>query len=216
MQLSRYDGGQINPFLITDTTPFHYHMMRRPVYFLMSCMLAMLLLLQAPAHAANADVTSARIESSEEGYRIITGFSFELSHALEEAITRGIPMYFTTQVELTRPRWYWFDEKAINSSQTIKISYDVWTRQYTSATSGSLQQSFPTLEEAMATVFRPRRWIVAEKGELTNGATYNVAVRLQLDIRQVPKQPFLINALNNSDWRLSSDWKRFTFKADEK
>lgn len=65
-------------------------------------------------------------------------------------------------------------------------------------------------------MFRPRRWIVAEKGELTNGATYNVAVRLQLDIRQVPKQPFLINALNNSDWRLSSDWKRFTFKADEK
>ncbi|HTD04030.1 MAG TPA: DUF4390 domain-containing protein [Undibacterium sp.] len=191
-------------------------MIRRPVYLLMSCMLTLLLLLQAPAHAATAEVTSARIESSDEGYRIVASFSFELSHALEEAITRGIPMYFTTEVELTRPRWYWFDEKAINSSQTVKIGYNVWTRQYTSLTSGNLQQSFPTLEEAIGTVLRPSRWVVAEKAALTNGATYNAAVRLKLDINQVPKQPFLINALNNSDWRLSSDWKRFTFKADEK
>ncbi|MFZ6645750.1 DUF4390 domain-containing protein [Undibacterium sp. TJN25] len=191
-------------------------MIRRPVYLLMSCMMALLLLLQAPAHAANAEVTTARIESSEEGYRMVAAFSFELSHALEEAITRGIPMYFTTEVEVTRPRWYWFDEKAINSSQTVKIGYNVWTRQYTSATNGSLLQNFVTLEEAMSTVLRPRRWVVAEKSELSSGAIYNAAVRLKLDINQVPKQPFLINALNNSDWRLSSDWKRFTFKADEK
>ncbi|GGC93836.1 DUF4390 domain-containing protein [Undibacterium terreum] len=191
-------------------------MIRRPVYLLMHCLLALLLLLQAPAQAANAEVTTARIESSEEGYRIFAGFSFELSHALEDAITRGIPMYFMTEVELTRPRWYWFDEKAINSTQTVKISYNVWTRQYTSSSSGSLPQNFTTLEEAMNTVLRPRRWVVAEKSDLTSGATYNVAVRLKLDLGQVPKQPLLINALNNSDWRLSSEWKRFTFKADEK
>lgn len=191
-------------------------MIRRPVYLLMSLLLALLFLLQAPAQAAEAEVITARIESSEDGYRIATAFAFELSHALEDAITRGIPMYFTTEVELTRPRWYWFDEKAIKSSQTVKIGYNVWTRQYTSTTSGSLLQNFATLEEAMGTVLRPRRWLVAEKGSLTNGATYNVAVRLKLDINQVAKQPFQINALNNSDWRLSSDWKRFTFKVDEK
>ncbi|MCU6434179.1 DUF4390 domain-containing protein [Undibacterium sp. Jales W-56] len=167
------------------------------------------------ASAAEAEVTSARLESTEEGYRIVTSFAFELGHGLEDAITRGIPMVFTTEVELSRPRWYWFDEKTIRSSQTVKIAYNLWTRQYTAAINGSLQQNFNSLDDALALVLRPRRWLVAEHGVLTNGAVYNVAVRLRLDLNQLPK-PFLINALNNSDWRLSSDWKRFTFKAEEK
>ena len=50
---------------------------------------------------------------------------------------------------------------------------------------------------------------------LSYGATYHVAIRSRLDTDQLPK-PLQFNALNNSDWRLSSDWKRMTFKADEK
>ncbi|MFZ6748769.1 DUF4390 domain-containing protein [Undibacterium sp. Ren11W] len=173
------------------------------------------LLLMPHAQANEVDVTTAKIESSEEGYRIVAAFSFELSHGLEDAITRGVPMYFTTEVELTRPRWYWLDEKTIRSQQTVRIAYNLWTRQYTAAINGSLQQNFSRLEDAMALVLRPRRWLVADKSVLSSGANYNVAVRLKLDINQLPK-PFLITSLNNSDWRLSSDWKRFTFKADDK
>lgn len=167
------------------------------------------------AHAAEVEVTQARIEPSDDGYRLVAGFAFELSHGLEGAINSGIPMYFSTEVELTRPRWYWLDEKAVRTAQTVRIAYNLWTRQYTAAINGSLQQPFNSLEDALAVVLRPRRWIVAEKGALKNGATYNVAVRLRLDLNQLPK-PILLNALNNSDWRLSSDWKRFTFKVDEK
>ncbi|MCX7218888.1 DUF4390 domain-containing protein [Undibacterium sp.] len=167
------------------------------------------------ALANEVEVTTAKIESSEEGYRIVAAFSFELSHGLEDAITRGVPMYFTTEVEMTRPRWYWLDEKTIRSQQTVRIAYNLWTRQYTAAINGSLQQNFARLEDAMALVLRPRRWLVADKNVLSSGANYNVAVRLKLDINQLPK-PFLITSLNNSDWRLSSDWKRFTFKADDK
>lgn len=166
-------------------------------------------------HATDVDVTTAKLESAEEGYRIVVAFSFELSHGLEDAITRGVPMYFTTEVELTRPRWYWFDEKTIRSAQTVRIAYNLWTRQYTAAINDGLQQNFSKLEDAMALVLRPRRWLVADKGALSAGSIYNVAVRLKLDINQLPK-PFLITSLNNSDWRLSSDWKRFTFKADDK
>lgn len=179
---------------------------------------ALLTLIAMPhglALANEVEVTTAKIESSEEGYRIVAAFAFELSHGLEDAITRGVPMYFTTEVELTRPRWYWLDEKTIRSQQTVRIAYNLWTRQYTAAINGSLQQNFSRLEDAMALVLRPRRWLVADKSVLSSGANYNVAVRLKLDINQLPK-PFLITSLNNSDWRLSSDWKRFTFKADDK
>lgn len=197
-------------------------MLRRLITFFSQTLLlasfALLSLLAMPsgfALANEVEVTTAKIESSEEGYRIVAAFSFELSHGLEDAITRGVPMYFTTEVEMTRPRWYWLDEKTIHSAQTVRIAYNLWTRQYTAAINGSLQQNFSRLEDAMALVLRPRRWLVADKSALSSAANYNVAVRLKLDINQLPK-PFLITSLNNSDWRLSSDWKRFTFKADDK
>ena len=40
---------------------------------------------------------------------------------------------------------------------------------------------------------------------------YLAALRLRLDTSQLPK-PLQIDALASSDWRLSSDWYRWTFK----
>jgi hypothetical protein len=36
---------------------------------------------------------------------------------------------------------------------------------------------------------------------------------MRLDVALLSK-PFQVHALNNSDWRLSSDWKTFTYKAE--
>jgi hypothetical protein len=159
------------------------------------------------------EITRVSLENTDEGLRLSANFSVELNRGLEDAITRGIPLYFTTEIEFTRPRWYWFDERAITARQTIRISYDVLTRQYHAAMSGRLHQSFTTLEDALSLLRRPSRWIVADKGALKPGATYNVAIRMGLDVARLPK-PFQVNALNNSDWQLSSDWKQFIFRAD--
>jgi hypothetical protein len=163
--------------------------------------------------ADGVDIVQAHLEPSEEGSKLSATFAFDLNRGLEDVITRGVPLYFTTEVELTRPRWYWFDERALNASQTVRISYNVLTRQYHAAITGRLQQSFNTLDDALSLVRRPSRWVVAERGMLKVGETYNVAVRMRLDLAQLPK-PFQIHALNNSDWRLSSDWKYFQFKAE--
>ena len=176
---------------------------------------APMLLSSAPAHAAGVEVMNAKLESTDEGYRVFVSFSFELGSDLKSAINDGIPVSFTAEVEINRPRWYWLDEKTIYSSQTVKIQYDLWRRQYTAVVNGGLKQNFNSLEEAMALVWRPRRWLVADKKALNPGATYNVAVRLKLDSNQLSK-PMLITSFSNSDWRLASDWKRFTFKADDK
>ncbi len=180
----------------------------------LSC-LAPMMFSCAQAYAAGVEVTTAKIETSDEGYRVLLAFSFELGNDLKKAINEGIPVSFTAEVEMNRPRWYWFDEKTIRSSQTVKIQYDLWRRQYTAAVNGGLKQNFPTLEEAMSLVWRPRRWLVADKNALNPNATYNVAVRLKLDSNQLSR-PMLITSFSNSDWRLASEWKRFTFKADDK
>lgn len=177
-------------------------------------LLLVLAAISLPVHAAEAiEVTQARLESSDDGYRLAASFSFDLNHTLEDALNRGIPLYFKIDVDITRPRWYWFDEKAIHASQTIRISYNVLTRQYHAGEAGQLQQTFANLDDVMVLLRRPNRWVVAQKDELKAGETYRVATRMSLDLAQLPK-PFQVNALNNSDWRVSSDWKQFTFKAD--
>jgi len=177
-------------------------------------MLALMLCLgNASALAAEITVDQAAIEASNPGYRLSLAFSFELNRGLEDALTRGVPLYFTTEVQMTRHRWYWFDETSVSASRTVRISYNVLTRQYHTAISGQLQQSFSTLEDAMALVRRPPRWLIVDANTLKPGDPYTVGVRMRLDVAQLPK-PFQINALNNSDWRLSSDWIEFTYKPE--
>ncbi len=168
----------------------------------------------AQAVAADGiDITHAQVESSEEGFRLAANFSFDLSHGLEDAISHGIPLYFTTEIELTRPRWYWLDEKAVKARKTSRISYNVLTRQYHVSILGSVQQSFATLDDAMFLIRRPSRWLIAPRGTLKPGEVYNVSVRMVLDRDYLPK-PIQVNAFNNSEWRLTSNKKTFTYKAE--
>lgn len=184
------------------------------VMLLRGWLMAIWLLLAPTAYAAEGvDITQAHLESTDDGVKLSATFAFELNRGLEDAITHGVPLYFTTEVELTRPRWYWFDEKAITESQTIRLSYNVLTRQYHAAILGRLQQSFSSLDDALSLIRRPSRWLVAERSALKTGAVYSVSVRMRLDVAQLAK-PFQVNAINNADWRLSSDWKTFLYKAE--
>ena len=170
---------------------------------------------QPAARAANIDINHAQIESAEDGYRLAANFSFELTRDLESTLTSGIPLYFVTEVEITRPRWYWLDEKTINANQTVRISYNVLTRQYRASVNGNFSQNYKDLDEALALVKHPSRWLIADKNAISRGTNYNIAVRVRLDTSQLPK-PLQFNAINDNEWRLSSEWKHMTFKADEK
>jgi hypothetical protein len=171
---------------------------------------------QSRAHAAEEiEIVQAHLEPSEEGYKLSATFDFTLPRGLEDAIARGFPLYFTTDVIITRPRWYWFDQTTVTTSQTIRISYNLLTRQYRAAITDRLHQTFGTLDDALSLVKRPSRWVVADHDTLKPGETYTVGVRMHLDVAQLSK-PFQVHALNSSDWSLASDWKYFSFRADPK
>jgi hypothetical protein len=175
-----------------------------------------LLLAFACVHAQAADgidITRASIESTDNGYRLSANYAFDLNHGLADAIEHGVELYFTTEIELTRPRWWWRDEKAVSSRQTVRIWYNVLLRQYNVSVMGSMQQSFATLEEAMFLIRRPSRWVIAPRGALKPGETYQVNLRMFMD-REYLNKPLQVNAFNNSDWRLASNRKTFTYKAE--
>jgi hypothetical protein len=178
-------------------------------------MLAMALVFAVPRPALayeGVEIRRALVEASDEGYRLSASYAFELSREMEDTLQYGRTLYFATEIAFTRPRWYWFDEKAIVARQTISLSYNVLTRQYGVAVNGSVSQSFSSMEDALFLIRRPNRWLVAPRGALKVGEWYNVSLSMGLDTNYVPK-PLKVNALNNSEWRLTSD-KTFRYKAE--
>ncbi len=169
--------------------------------------LIFLLLLPVLAWAAEIEIANPQIVAGDDGYVVSADFKFELTPRLEEAVTKGVVLYFVVEFEMTRGRWYWFDEKLVSRSQTHSLSYHALTRQYRLST-GGLHQSFSSLSDALAVLSRLRRWTVIEKGDklIQPGESYSSALRMRLDFNQLPK-PFQISALGNKDWNLSSDWK---------
>ncbi len=173
-----------------------------------------LLLACAPVLAQAAEgieFNSASLEATDEGYKLSSNFSVELTRSLEDALMRGVPLYFVLQVEVSRPRWYWFDEVAIKAARKIRLSYNVLTQQYRASVDGSLHRNFSRLDEMLALLRRPGRWVVAEAGALQKDGSYTVAVQLSLDVSALPK-PIQVSALGNGDWRMSSGWSRFTYE----
>lgn len=162
----------------------------------------------APARADGIEVRKAALVSAEDGYFLEAEFEIALTHTLEDALNKGVPLYFTLEFELIRPRWYWLNEKIVNKRQQYRLGYNAFTRQYRVGI-GTLYQNFATLSEALAFLSRVRLRDIAEPGALARGASYTAALRLRLDSSQLPR-PFQISAVGSREWSVSSDWHRWT------
>lgn len=173
-------------------------------------LVALLLAMCAPfaTFAEGIAVTNATVEQNEDGWQLNADFDVQFSQRLEEAVTRGVPLYFVVEFELSRPRWYWFDEKPVQVAQTYKITYTPLLRQYRLSV-GNLYQNFTRFEEVKRVLARVRNWHVADKNAFSREGVYQANLRMRLDTGQLPK-PFQLNAIASSDWAPSSEWYRWT------
>lgn len=159
----------------------------------------------ALAWGAEIEIANPQLSAGDDGWELSADFGFDFNARLEEAVARGVILPFVVEFELTRPRWYWFDEKVATRTQTHRLSYHALTRQYR-ITTGGLHQSYGTLSEALRFLSRVRSWTVIDKGAAQPGEPYVAALRMRLDLNQLPR-PFQVAALGNRDWSLASDWK---------
>ena len=177
--------------------------------------LGALLGLSAPAGASDRiEVRSVELRPAADGdgLALDATFDFDLPWALEDAVSRGVPLYFVVEFELYRSRWYWFDERRATASLTYRLSYSPLTREYRLAR-GTLALPFATLGEALATLRRVSSWTVVERGALAPGSSYWAQVRMRLDTTQLPR-PFQIGALTGRDWTLGSEWRNVPVRPD--
>jgi hypothetical protein len=177
---------------------------------LVRLLLLALIALHAPGAAAEGiELRRGSVDVGDEGYVINADFNIELRPRQEDAVGKGLSLYFLVEFEATRSRWYWLDEKVVSQQQRLRLTYQPLTRQYR-LSSGALHQNFSTLEEAVRTLSRVRSWLIPTSAQFRTGDSFTGALRMRLDLTQLPK-PFQVDALTSRDWNLSSDWRRWTF-----
>src|SRR5690554_402486 len=128
---------------------------------------------------------------------------------LRNAAQKGVPLYFSADVEIVSKRWWWFDKVVVNDRLTWRIVYNALTRQWRIGT-GELSLPESSLDDALSLVRNIRGWAVADVNELDRDQLYEGRIRVRLDTSLLAR-PFQVDAFNSSAWSLATPWKNFTF-----
>ncbi|KRC73606.1 hypothetical protein ASE30_10925 [Achromobacter sp. Root83] len=171
----------------------------------------------APGGAAHAsEPRVARVEPviREGNLEIDADIEFELNQQLRDAAQRGVPLYFTADLTITRERWYWFDASLVDTSRTWRVVYNALTRQWRAGV-GELSFPVASLDDAMSVIRHIRNWRVADAADFDEGVVYGGQLRLRLDTSLLPR-PFQVNALNSSSWAQGTPWMDFSFRLGDK
>jgi hypothetical protein len=168
-----------------------------------------LTLLPLSSRADEARIT--RIEPiAHDGQLLLDAdIDFTLGSELDDAAHKGVPLYFTADLRIVRPRWWWFDETVIATEQTWRIQYNALTRQWRIGT-GELSLPATSLDEALGQVRHIRGWAIGPTDVLQPNTDYAGELRLRLDTSRLAR-PFQVDALNSKAWSLTTPWKSFNF-----
>lgn len=175
-------------------------------------LLLWLLLSATPAVAREPQVEQIELQRTSDGLYLSARLEVAPSRAVEDALLRGVPLYFVWQVEVVRDRWYWSDKRVASAQRTLRLVYQPLTRRWRVSVSNNpdagrggaglqyaLHQNFDDLPGALAGVSRVLRWRIAEAAELAPGGDQRVELAFRLDLSLLPR-PFQIGMANQPEW----------------
>jgi hypothetical protein len=164
----------------------------------------LLALLPSAARADGVELAHLATHRVDEGLELSFATRFELSRSAEDALHKGVPLYFVAEVNVLRNRWYWRDARIVQVERTWRLAWQSLTRQYRVST-GGLHQSFATLDEALNVLRGQSAWRIAEPKDIEDGGSYYLEFSYRLDVSQLPR-PMQIGL--QSGFALSIEQKR--------
>lgn len=147
-----------------------------------------------------AEIETLRLRREDGGLQIDATVKVQLPAAVEEALRRGVPLYFAAEARVLKPRWYWRDGRMARTSRTWRVSYQPLTGNYR-VSLGGLNQSVASLAEAMVSATRVSGWNVAEPGTLDSDERYVLEFSWRLDTAQLPR-PMQFGVGGAAEWQI--------------
>ena len=173
------------------------------------------------AHAGGVQAEQLQIEKSAEGYALSTLLTFDISPAVEDALLKGVAVFFVLEADVFRDRWYWIDKKVAGAQRQMRLSYQPLTKRWRLGVAFSaspnvslsavesavppvyLNQHFDNLSDALVSMKRISGWKVADLQELEPNAKHRLEFKFKLDVNQLPR-PLQLGVLGQGDWSLST------------
>lgn len=165
----------------------------------------------AATEAVTAHVSELRLERKEDGLYLGTTMQFVMPELAEDALYKGIPMFFVAEAQVLRDRWYWSDRQVAQTTRYMRLNYQPLTRRWrlnlspvpiTSSGLGvTLGQNFDEYADALAAIQRISRWKIADNSVIEKDEAHTVNFRFRLDMSQLPR-PFQIGVVGRSGWNL--------------
>lgn len=157
------------------------------------------------------EVGEFRLDRAEDGLYLSATLQLVLPELAEDALYKGIPMFFVAEAQVLRDRWYWSDRQVAETTRYLRLSYQPLTRRwrlnispvpFTNTGLGVvLGQNFDSYADALLAIRRISRWKIAERDVIEADAAHTVNFRFRLDMSQLPR-PFQIGAVGRSGWNL--------------
>jgi len=179
----------------------------------------LMLTLWLTAHAQPLSVIQEELLRTPDAVHLTARLNIVPGPLVEDALLRGVPLYFAWRADVIRPRWYWTDRRVASAHRTLRLAYQPLTRRWRVSLSNepadgnsgaglqyALHQNFDNLSEALAGVGRVYRWKIAEGAGVADGdpEDYRVEWRMQLDLSLLPR-PFQIGVGNQPEWNIQRE-----------
>jgi hypothetical protein len=152
------------------------------------------------ARADQPEFTEFEFARNDDGVYLSFGLKFDLPRGVEEALQKGVPLYFVAEAEVFRDRWYWRDKQISKASRVWRVAFQPLTRKYR-VTFGGLNQNFDNLSDALAAVRRVSQWKIAEVSQIEEGSRHYVEFSYRLDTTLLPR-PMQIGIGGQPEWTL--------------
>src|SRR5258705_8573775 len=136
--------------------------------WLLCCLIA---LCPLPGRADQIEINEFEVVHNEEGVSLNFALRFELPRGVEDALQKGVPLYFVAEAEVFQDRWYWRDKRVNKASRVWRVAFQPLTRKYR-VTFGGLNQNFDNLADALSAVRRVSGWKIAEANQIEEGRHY--------------------------------------------
>ena len=170
------------------------------------------------ARAAAADATAVdpaanalQLERVDDGLYLSTTLPLVLPELVQDALNKGISMFFVAEAQVVRDRWYWSDREVARAVRYLRLSYQPLTRRWRLNIASEpfsniglgvvLAQNFDSYEEALSAIGRISRWKIADRDALDADGLHTVHFRFRLDMSQLPR-PFQIGVVGRSGWNV--------------
>ena len=161
---------------------------------------AWLLALAGAAQAQGIELTHLTLQRLDVGLTVDFNTTIQLPRPVEEALQRGVPLYFVAEARVYRHRWYWRDLRVARAQRAWRLSYQPLSDNWR-VSLGGLAQSHATLAEALTALNSSARWKIADNSQIDPDERYYVEFSYKLDTSQLPR-PMQFGIGGQADWTL--------------